>query len=44
MFGDERYDEVDAEGMEILEAWQKLDPESRDQFKRQLMYRAHSAF
>jgi len=44
MFGDERYDDIDAEAMQILIAWQKLDPESRDQFKRQLMHRIHSAF
>jgi transcriptional regulator with XRE-family HTH domain len=37
MFGDERYDDIDAEAMEILVAWQKLDPVSRAHFKRQLL-------
>jgi len=43
MFGDERYDEVDAEAMQILRAWQRLDPDARDQFKRALLGKAHCA-
>lgn len=39
MFGDERYDDVEAEAMEILDAWRKLDSDSRTQFKNQLMNR-----
>ena len=39
MFGDERYDDLDAESMEILGLWKKLDTEARAQFRRQLMHR-----
>ncbi|MFT5391560.1 MAG: transcriptional regulator with XRE-family HTH domain [Gammaproteobacteria bacterium] len=41
MFGDERYDQVEAEAMEIVEAWRRLDPDSRAVFKRQIIGQAH---
>ena len=41
MFGDERYDNVEAEAMEIVAAWRKLDADSRAQFKSQLLNRLH---
>tara|TARA_B100000029_G_C17097294_1_gene786570 strand:+ start:157 stop:504 length:348 start_codon:yes stop_codon:yes gene_type:complete len=43
MFGDERYDEIDAEAMEVLGLWMKLDASSRAQFKRQLVHQAECA-
>jgi len=37
MFGDERYDQVETEAMEIVEAWRRLDSDSRAVFRRQII-------